>query len=261
MSTSTDRMSGPAAVSDLLLERFALGELPADRLASVQALVDADPRLQARLRDLQNDSRATLLQHPPRRVAAEVRARAGVAAPRKRSPLVWAVPGLVVAAAALLAVQLGSPTTPDDLAKGDAGTVAVEHDPELRIFREDDGELTSGDAVAAGDVLGFRYDAAGYDFGALFSIDGAGVVTLHMPEAGDAAHRLEQGLVTLTMGYELDDAPDFERFFLVLSDHPFDLSAVLEAATELADDAPADGPLRVDTSLEVVDFVVDKDAP
>ena len=251
----------PAAaqrVSDLLLERFSLGELPPDRLAAVQAMIDADPGLQARLRDLRNEDRAIRLQHPPRTMATAIRARAGVAAPKQRSRWMLAAPGLAMAAAAMLFVMLSGPRTFNDVAKGDAGDVAADLVPELRVFREDDGELVTGDRVGPGDVLGFKYDAAGYDFGALLSIDGAGVVTLHMPESEGDSLALEHGLVTLSVGYELDDAPDFERFFLVLSETDFELAAVLDAARDLASANASEDALEVSETLEVVDFRVDK---
>ncbi len=261
MAPSPEHPQTPGAVGDLLLERFALGELPPERLAAIQALVDADPTLQARLRDLRNDNRAILMQHPPRQVVARIRDRAGVAAPRKRSPWFVAAPVLAMAALALLFVTSGDPIAPNDRAKGSAGTVEVDAAPELHVFREDDGELSSGDLARAGEVLGFRYDAAGYDFGALFSIDGAGVVTLHMPDSPGSGLAVDDGLVTLSLGYELDDAPDFERFFLVLSDTPFNLSAVLDAAAELARGDARTSPLQIDEELQVVDFTVDKDPP
>jgi hypothetical protein len=42
------------------------------------------------------------------------------------------------------------------------------------------------------------------------------------------------GEVRLPSAYELDDAPGFERFFLIASDRPFEVAPVLEAARALA---------------------------
>jgi len=261
MSTTPENGRPTGVVSDLLLERFALGELPAERLAAVQALVDADPSLQDRLRDLQNDDRAIRIQHPPRVMAAAIRKRAGVAAPKKRSPWVFAAPVLAMAAVALLFIQ-GIPEEPNDFRKGENGTHQVDHVPRLQVLREGDGPLHDGDLAHAGDTLGFRYDADGYGYGALFSIDGAGVVTLHMPESANGALELRQGVVTLDLGYVLDDAPDFERFFLVLSEDAFDLHRVLDAARDLAgEDDAADADLMVAEHLEVIDFMVGKGFP
>ncbi len=43
-----------------------------------------------------------------------------------------------------------------------------------------------------------------------------------------------RGPVVLPSAYELDDAPGFERFFLVYSAKPFDVAAVDPAARALA---------------------------
>jgi len=255
--TSTARPD--SGVPDWLLERYALGELPADRLDALRMQIEADPALSARLRDLRNHNRAVLLQHPPRIVAREVERRAGVRPARKSRSAGWfAAPAIAMAAVALFFVG-PQDSGPDVLSKGRPGTHSPVDAPELRIFRADDGELTPGDVANTGDVLGFRYHAQGRDFGALLSIDGTGIVTLHMPKAVDDSLDLEEGLVTVDLGYELDDAPGFERFFLVLSETPFNLNAVMVAADHLASEDAKTGQLELDAQLEVVDFVVDKD--
>ena len=59
-------------------------------------------------------------------------------------------------------------------------------------------------------------------FGVLLSIDGAGHVTLHLPESAARRRRADaQGEIRLPSAYELDDAPAFERFLLVTSAAPF----------------------------------------
>jgi len=258
--TSPDKSNTQVSVPDWLLERYALNELPAERLEALRLQIEADPELAARLRDLRNHNRAVLMQHPPRVVARQIERRAGVVPARKARSGWWmAAPVVAMAAVALFFVGPHNGSDPDVLAKGRAGGTVYEDAPELRIFRADDGELVPGDVAGAGDVLGFRYHAQGRDFGALLSIDGAGVVTLHMPETVGGPLDLDDGLVTVNLGYELDDAPGFERFFLVLSESPFDLDAVLSAARQLADGDAETGRLELDTQLEVVDFVVDKD--
>ena len=63
-------------------------------------------------------------------------------------------------------------------------------------------------------------------YGVLLSIDGARKVTLHWPEAGQRRRRPLQasGEMRLPSAYELDDAPAFERFFLVRADEPFSVA-------------------------------------
>ena len=111
--------------------------------------------------------------------------------------------------------------------------------PRLFVYRHgDDGDqrLADGARAAAGDLLQLTYATAAPAFGALLSIDGAGDVTQHWPEPGGArALPLRVGgEVRLPSAYELDNAPAFERFFLVHAEQPFDLARVIDAARTLA---------------------------
>ena len=114
--------------------------------------------------------------------------------------------------------------------------------PHLVVHRQTAGgaeTLGAGDPARAGDVLQVGYVAApprgGATYGVILSIDGRGTVTLHHPSGEGPASRLEgEGERLLGHAYRLDDAPGYERFFLVTSPRPFRVSAALEAARKLA---------------------------
>jgi hypothetical protein len=79
------------------------------------------------------------------------------------------------------------------------------------------------------------YRAAGQAFGAIVSTDGNGSVTQHLPRSGRRAVSLEAGgTALLDFSYELDDAPRWERFYLVTGDEAFDLGPVRRAAQSVA---------------------------
>lgn len=104
--------------------------------------------------------------------------------------------------------------------------------PALALFRRTERgaeALQPGAVVRAGDELRVGYRAGGYPYGAIFSVDGNGSVTRHWPASGDSAARLEAGEPLLPGAFRLDAAPDYERFFLVLSEKPFALRPVLES--------------------------------
>ncbi|HET6584253.1 MAG TPA: hypothetical protein VFG69_12410, partial [Nannocystaceae bacterium] len=104
--------------------------------------------------------------------------------------------------------------------------------------RESDGpvRLEEEAEVHADDLLQVGYVASGRKYGVIVSIDGAGAVTLHWPDAVDESTALEQGeVVALAHSYELDDAPEFERFVLVTSNDPIDAAVVVKAAERIAD--------------------------
>jgi hypothetical protein len=252
---------------DWLVERLALGELDADAAAEVRRRLAAEGRdADAELAALAASSREILEAHPPARIAAAVRARA-VATRRPSRGFLAALPLVLAGAAAigLLARPAKHDTTDrapaleDTIFKGpaDAGTAV------LGVYRHresGDERLADGAAAARGDLVQLTYRAGAARFGALLSIDGRGQVTMHWPDSAAAAGRLsEKGEVRLPSAYELDDAPAFERFFLVTADAPFPLASVVEAARALAARPQATrAPLALPASLHQASLTLDK---
>ncbi len=250
----------PPLLSDWTLERFVLGELSPERHQEVVSAIASYPEVAARISALHADNRATLERYPKAAVTHRIRN----AAPQKSQRRAL-VPVLAFAVALLTVVPLvfsntNRPVEPDVLTKGSVGPDQAPN-AALHVFLDDGGELTPGATVRAGDILGFRVDRGNHPFGALLSLDGAGVVTLHLPPTAEADLHLAPGLVTLDLGYQLDDAPDFERFFFLVADRPFDLPAVLEAAQRLAAGDGRTGKLEVSGVDLVVEFGLNKEKP
>jgi hypothetical protein len=98
----------------------------------------------------------------------------------------------------------------------------------------------------------------------IVSIDGRGVLTRHLPAHGGQAVPLDPGPATLPESYELDDAPAFERFYLVTADAPFPVETVVEAVMRRharPEGAGGDGRLDLPPSLEQSTFVLRKEPP
>ncbi|MFO0631241.1 MAG: hypothetical protein U0168_00160 [Nannocystaceae bacterium] len=246
------------SLPDLSIERLALGELSPPESARVRAALgdEADATLAA----LAADDAAILREHPPAQVAAEVQRRLArrereAAAPRPTGARWWIPAGALVAAGAAAWWLARGPLpnqVPVDGGDGGEGVVAVsggdelpeltriKGDPVLTIDRMAAGRserLRDGATVHAGDRLQLQYGAAEREQGAIVSIDGRGAVTLHFPDDAAASPRLaDGGLVALDHSYELDDAPQFERFFFVTVPRGRSLSvaAVMAAAQQLA---------------------------
>jgi hypothetical protein len=126
-------------------------------------------------------------------------------------------------------------------------------------------ELSDGSAAVAGDVLQIKYSAGRGTFGAIVSLDGRGTITWHLPSTesggpiGARSPRLEEGGVILPAAYELDNAPYFERFFLVTSDTEFNLDAVATALRDLSVSGRAEaGILSLPAGLACKAFLVHK---
>jgi hypothetical protein len=123
------------------------------------------------------------------------------------------------------------------------GTETVDHRAELSLYLKS-GSGASGEALAVqdgaelreGDMVQLAYTApAGEYYGVIFSIDGNATVTAHYPYTRGERPLLVPGKQTfLTEAYILDNAPDFEAFFMVVSARPLDTEDVLARAKKLA---------------------------
>jgi hypothetical protein len=227
-------------VPDWLVERLARGDLPAGQAARVRAELGDEAGL-GRLAEVARSDREILAQLPPRVVAAEVKRRLGDAsAGRARSSRGWSVAlsGLALGAAGLVAVfagagRPGSQNLTARPSEREEATLKGTLKPQLIVYRKDsnsDDPLTAGHAVRPHDVVQLAYVAAGHRYGAVISFDARGTVTMHLPEAaGPAATLTPNGKIALPHAFELDDSPGFERFVLVLADHPFTTADVVGA--------------------------------
>ena len=143
-------------VPDWLLERYALGELPADRAADVKRRLETEPGGAERLAALQRSNEEILLQHPPRAVVPAIERKAG----RSKRTTTWFV-GLPLVLAATAAFLLTSRSTTDDVSgiaveTGIDTTRTKGSAPILRIYRkgaQDAEELQPGAKVHARDLL------------------------------------------------------------------------------------------------------------
>jgi hypothetical protein len=251
-------------VPDWLLERLALGELDAETAADVRRRLAAEGRspddiLQA----VAASNRELLAELPASQAAAEIRRRAETAAaaarPAPRRAFLWAAP-LALAGAAAAVLMIARPSEETERSKGSEPSTA----PRLYVYRHGaDGNqrLSDGARAARGDLVQLAYGSRRGGYGVLLSIDGAGKVTLHWPEKQDgaAAPLKASSENRLPSSYELDDAPAFERFFLVRAATPFAVATAIEAARALAAQPSArTQALTLPSGFEQISLALDK---
>jgi len=243
---------------DYLLERLALGELPEEEARAAQEQLAREPDGAQRLSDLRVSDAELLARHPPQAVVREIERRQRaviVRLPRRRAA--WLAASAGVFAAVVLAVLL-RPAPEQTWIKGDAA---------LLVYRSRGTEveqLQNGAIAKAGDTVQLAYVRARQAYGAIISVDGAGRVTLHLPERdGDAARLVRDARTELPHAYELDAAPEFERFFLITSDSPFPVSIALDAARKVAarGNTARTEPLALPKGFEQSWFVLMKAGP
>ncbi len=263
--------STPRRIPDWKLERLALGELPAAEASRCLAELAEEPGGLERYRALQASDAEILAEYPVEQMALGIEERLA----QRRAPRAaglrwqWAAPALA-GLAAVLAVVVFLPQGPGGPSGGVARPAPEELrdkglTPFLRVYRRgsepEPERLEAGSLARGGDQLQLRYGAAGRRFGLILSLDGAGAVTLHAPAAPGLSVALRAGdEVALDFSYELDDAPDFERFVFVTSDAAFSTGPVLAAAQAVADQGVAAlaEPLPLPPGLEQSSFVLRK---
>jgi hypothetical protein len=235
-------------VSDRTLERYLLKELSRSERQRVEQLLQDDETARARLEELERSNEEILEQYPVSEMVPAIHQRLGEAQTRREGNIIpfpprlaRLVPAVAVAAALLiLAFPVRQALLGSGLAGGDT-TRMKGLDARIEIYRSGlsgPERLQEGATAGQGDLLRLSYVAGGTGHGVIFSVDGNGVITYHLPEqaTGDAPPLVPGGEIPLEFSYQLDDAPSFERFFFVTSQDPFSLQKVDRAARRLADD-------------------------
>ncbi len=266
-------MNTPRIFSDAMLEQYLLGELDHALTNEIDTCLTKDEALQKRLDALQADNERFLEEFPPRVMAAAIKQRARQAkAPQRAAFLIPGLAGAGATLALLLVVLVGYPMIasklPSDAVQTENNGIVYYKglSPQLHVYQKQGGEAThldDGQVVKHGTVLQLGYLAAGKAYGVVMSLDGRGTVTEHWPERGNQAALLQkEGEVRLPFSYQLDDAPRFERFYLVVSDKTFSKEIVRDALQKMArqPQAQSSAELSLPEGLSLASFLVMKTA-
>jgi len=258
----------PEGIPDWKLERYLLDELSQAEARTVAALEQTDLEVRARLETLRASSAELLERYPTpwmsRRIQQRLEAPAQMAgqagwrqwlAPRLAAPA--AVIALTVALLVSLPVEevIVAPASPPGIRIKGLRPHLILH----RKTAQGSERLEEGAVVRRGDRILVQYQAAGAAYGAILSVDGRGAVTRHFPDRGEIAALLRQdGPVPLEFSYELDDAPQVERFFFVTAAEPFAVEVALEPARRAARGGETPEALRLPPPLSQAAFALSK---
>jgi hypothetical protein len=226
-------MSESERVSALMLERYNLGEVTGAEKEFVEAAMTRDPSLAERLEALRRSDRDIRSRRGPERFLGR-RARTRRLRP---SSLMWGAAALFLLIALPFLGTRFSSAPLGDRAKGGAASAELSVFLKSDAARSGDPQLPDQAALREGNTVQLAYRVDVDSYGVIFSIDGRSAVTMHYPYGPDRSARLIPGKrVALEEAYTLDDAPDYELFFFVVSDKPLDVPAILRSAERLARD-------------------------
>ena len=227
-------MTSVNKISDFKLERYLLGELPEKEMRDFQERELSDEIFAARVREMREQGKRFVAENPFEALEAKMDA-ADEAADGNVISGMWlkVAAALVIALGVFSMVVLNrnvetysgeSATMEVAMANVDDGTRIKGMSASLEVWKKTGDSAVQmvnlGDA-SEGDEIQLRYRVPQKCFGMLFSMDGNGTVTMHMGD-GNSAIELEPGkMTTLPFAYKLDNAPKFEKFFLLTSQNSF----------------------------------------
>jgi len=257
-------------VPDWKLERYLLGELPAGELEAIAALEREDEELRKRIAALRASNEEILAQYPPAWMAQQT---AHLRLPRRSWDWKifsrWAIPAFVCATALIcLPTHVFSPTAIMETAYNGVNGQDTDGDgirikgltPSLEVWRKtgENAEKLAPDAIArAGDIVQLRYVVPKSCYGALISIDGRGVLTVHLSgDDGKAAPLTPGRPIALNNSYQLDDAPDFETFYLITSAYNFDVNSAVELLKIIGYELNTTGEVKSAEKRQITGFTL-----
>ena len=235
-------------IPDWKLERYLTGDLPESEMREIRELEKKDEIFAQRVKLMREDNAAILRKMPFERLSEKLDAmpeRSNSAG--NTVPVNFRLVKFAAAAAFVLAVVSVALFSQREIASQDIGGQlasdgSVESAMAVAMADEDNGTRIKGmdarmevwkktgdsavqmqnlDAASEGDEIQLRYSVPEKCYGLLFSMDGNGTITMHMGD-NNRAIALEPGkMTTLPFAYKLDNAPKFEKFFLLTSKADF----------------------------------------
>jgi hypothetical protein len=255
-------MKETGRVSTLMLERYHLGEVSARERKMVETELASDSALRFRYEALEGSDRELLQRYPweqsPLRGANVAAGRFPRMSRFPSGKRLWALCAAAILIFALFpSVYLLRERSLSGKALGVTAEISgaaldrlkgMEIKTELSIYLKenqsqavipaDEGRrLPDRTLLREGNTVQLAYltPPGNEYYGVIFSIDGRSVVTLHYPYRRQQSPVMTAGKRTfLDEAYTLDDAPDYEIFFMVVSQDPLDTESILKTAEELA---------------------------
>lgn len=250
-------------IPDWKLERYLTGDLPEGEMREIRELEKTDEIFAGRVKMMREDNAAILKKLPFEKLSEKMDARElgsglngagrGMFISGKGMPAGFKLVKFAAAAALVLAVvsvalfsqreigpdagtQVAGGAQVMDVAMVDASNISAGAgdtrikglDARMEVWKKTGDsavQMSNLGEAREGDEIQLRYAVPEKCFGMLFSMDGNGTLTMHMAD-GSSAVALEPGkMTTLPFAYKLDNAPKFEKFFLLTSRAAFELDA------------------------------------
>ena len=238
-------MTSVNKISDFKLERYLLGELSEKEMRELQERELSDEIFAARVAEMRLQGKRFVAENPFVALEERIDAVGGVDchvadAPRNdvggRNTLWLKVAAALVIMVGIFAIvasnrniatyERGNASMEVAMAETDNSTRIKGMQASLEVWKKTGDsavQMVNLGEAREGDEIQLRYRVPQKCFGMLISMDGNGTITMHMGE-GNKSVELEPGkMTTLPFAYKLDNAPKFEKFFLLTSQNSFEI--------------------------------------
>lgn len=215
-------------ISDFKIEKYLQNALPKAEMENLKSLESLDSNFKSRVEFLRKNNEEILAKYPYENLEKSL-----AYSPKKNIELFL----VKVSAAAILLLSVLITTFYNvkeyKAPKADSFEVAALENTRIKglenrleIWKKNGAnveELSNLDEVKEGDEVQLRFAVAEKCFGMIFSMDGNGILTIHLGNEKNSIELLPGKMTALPYAYKFDNAPKFEKFFLVTSNESFAL--------------------------------------
>ena len=245
-------------IPDWKLERYLTGDLPESEMREIREMEATDEIFAGRVKMLREDNRAILKKMPFEWLSEKMEGRGAslnsASLNGAGNVVNFKFVKLAAAAALVLAVvsvalfsqreivpvqstdgdrvmdvAMADAAFTGDNAFGDASDTRIKGlDARMEVWKKTGDsavQMSNLDEAREGDEIQLRYAVPEKCYGMLLSLDGNGTITMHMGEGNNAIELAPGKMTTLPFAYKLDNAPKFEKFFLLTSRNAFSVEA------------------------------------
>lgn len=206
---------------NLKLEKYLLGELTEIEKSEIEK----DPDFKIKIQELENSNKEFFNKFDINKLAKETERRVN-----KKNIVSFPTKAVTTLAAAAACFILAINIIPNlNLDTTEKEIIYLKGSERINIYLNENNniiELNDLNNVKEGDQLQITYFSTSM-YGIIFSVDGLNNITYHFPESINSSVAVQVGKeVNLPSSYTLDNAPHFEKFYLITSKDSFDFNFV-----------------------------------
>ncbi|MGL1935540.1 MAG: hypothetical protein OCD01_10985 [Fibrobacterales bacterium] len=242
------------------LERYVLGELPESEIRTITDRLEYDTVLSAHLAEILESDVSIAEEYSPEWVLRQVKLKSGIESVKMSddsameendaSELAASTGGGITKLFSTLSMVVLVAVVVVYFNAGNDGLRTKGLGPYLELYKKSNDAtvyIEDGGSATQGDLIQLHYLSKDRQYGVIASVDGNGVVTMHLPTEGSDAVSLTLNTKTsLPFSYELDDAPRYERFYFITAKEAFKVSLVQKALEKGVAPPPENGFLKLD---------------